>query len=181
MKRQFALNYGRELSAVAGGKGSDGVTTSSTALELTMFDVTQSRPGVSPEVLLQIGVFQIQEGDFTNGEEVLREVVSRSPRNAEAWLWLARAAAQQRQGRTAERCFLQAYRCGHPDALRELTALTASAEAERSARRSVPPADKVSIEDRIFNAVVFNHAGLIALIGIVVIVIIIMIASSPFP
>ena len=150
-------------------------------MEQVMLDGMPLSLTISPEALVQLGIFQIKQGDCTNGEETLREVIMSSPRNAEAWMWLARMAAERQETRTAERCYLQAYRCGHHDALHELTALEARIETERAARRSLASHDEVSIEDRIINAVMFNRTRLIALVGIVLIVIVLVMASSPFP
>jgi Flp pilus assembly protein TadD len=70
--------------------------------------------------MLQQGIAQIRGEDTLEGYATLRRVVERAPRNAEAWLWMGWAAAQQKDHRTAQRCFLQAQRLGHPKAAQAL-------------------------------------------------------------
>ena len=62
------------------------------------------------------GVAHVRAGQTEAGIARLREVVAVTPANDEAWFWLAVAAVKQRSYRTAERCFLQAKRYGHPEA-----------------------------------------------------------------
>ncbi len=145
-------------------------------MEQVIQNILSSPSIVSSDVLLQLGIFQIKDGDYANGEESLREVIMHSPRNAEAWLWMAHVAMQRQQTRTAERCLLQAFRCGHPDALRELSALDAQAEAERATRRTMTAKTGFSIENWFMEAVLFKRARLIAVGGVLLIAAVIVAA-----
>jgi Tol biopolymer transport system component/TolA-binding protein len=78
---------------------------------------TVSQP--SPEELekaFQEGVSLVRAGQAAEGIAALSKVIRAQPGNDGAWFWLGIASARQRDLRSAERCFLQARRHGHPEA-----------------------------------------------------------------
>jgi Tol biopolymer transport system component len=58
----------------------------------------------------------VHAGQAAEGIHELQKVVAAAPDNEEAWFWLAIASVRQRDYSTAERCFLQAKKRGHPEA-----------------------------------------------------------------
>lgn len=72
------------------------------------------------EEMLMEGIAQIKAGELHPGSAKLRQVIQGDPDNGEAWLWLGWAASEQKEIRTAERCFLQAENLGHPQAAKAL-------------------------------------------------------------
>ena len=76
-------------------------------------------PKLSPEELeaaFRKGRELVHAGQADEGILELQKVVVAAPDNDEAWFWLGIAAARQKNYRTAERCFLQAKKNGHPEA-----------------------------------------------------------------
>ncbi|HJS20202.1 MAG TPA: hypothetical protein VJ785_15755 [Anaerolineales bacterium] len=62
------------------------------------------------------GVELVRAGKAAEGIAELQQVVSATADNEDAWFWLAIANVKQKSYRTAERCFLQAKKHGHPEA-----------------------------------------------------------------
>jgi TolA-binding protein len=73
-------------------------------------------PGEDVQGLLQQGISQVKGPEIVQGMEKLRRVVQLDPDNANAWLWLGWAAAQQKDLRAADSCFRRAQKLGHPKA-----------------------------------------------------------------
>lgn len=70
---------------------------------------------VGAELVLQ-GIVQARNGNFSEAELLLRQGLQRDADNAEGWFWLGTVKLSQGEARTAERCFVQAERLGHPQA-----------------------------------------------------------------
>jgi TolA-binding protein len=68
------------------------------------------------QAVFQQGVELVRAGKTEEGIAELQKVIAAAPQNADAWFWLAIASVRQKSYRTAERCFLQAKRHGHPEA-----------------------------------------------------------------
>jgi Tol biopolymer transport system component len=68
------------------------------------------------QAVFQQGVELVRAGKADEGIAELQKVIAAAPVNADAWFWLAIASVRQKSYRTAERCFLQAKRHGHPEA-----------------------------------------------------------------
>jgi TolA-binding protein len=68
------------------------------------------------EKAFQSGVDQVRAGKASEGMADLTKVIRAQPGNEAAWFWLGIASARQKDYRSAERCFLQAKRHGHPEA-----------------------------------------------------------------
>lgn len=66
--------------------------------------------------LLRRGAELIRAGDVEGGISCLRKILEDEPENPRAWMWLGWAAVRQNDRKTAERCFRQAERLGHPKA-----------------------------------------------------------------
>ena len=66
------------------------------------------------------GVDLVRAGKASEGIAELSKVIGAEPGNNVAWFWLGIASARQKDYRSAERCFLQAKRFGHPEAGRAL-------------------------------------------------------------
>jgi TolA-binding protein len=64
----------------------------------------------------QNGVELVRAGQAGEGIAALTRVIRSEPENNVAWFWLGVASARQKDLRSAERCFLQAKRHGHPEA-----------------------------------------------------------------
>ena len=64
----------------------------------------------------QNGIELVRAGKASEGIATLTRVVRSEPENNIAWFWLGIASARQKDFRSAERCFLQAKRHGHPEA-----------------------------------------------------------------
>jgi cytochrome c-type biogenesis protein CcmH/NrfG len=64
----------------------------------------------------QNGVELVRAGKAGEGITALTRVIRFEPENNIAWFWLGIASARQKEYRSAERCFLQAKRYGHPEA-----------------------------------------------------------------
>ena len=62
----------------------------------------------------------VHAGKTGEGIAELTKVITAEPENNIAWFWLGIASARQKEYRTAERCFLQAKRHGHPEAEKAL-------------------------------------------------------------
>ena len=58
----------------------------------------------------------VHAGKAEAGFLELRKVITAEPKSAVAWFWLGIASVRQEDTRTAERCFLQARKHGHPEA-----------------------------------------------------------------
>ena len=82
-------------------------------------------PSQDVQELLREGIAAIRSQDVASGMDKLKGVIRIAPDNAEAWLWLGWAAFQDHQVRTAQRCFLQAKKLGHPQADKALQWLEA--------------------------------------------------------
>jgi WD40 repeat protein len=74
------------------------------------------QPGDPVQALLRQGIALVKGTEIEQGRQKLRQVVQLQPENANAWLWLGWAAAQQKDLRAAERCFRRAQSLGHPKA-----------------------------------------------------------------
>jgi hypothetical protein len=74
------------------------------------------QPGDPVQELLRQGIALVKGTEIEQGRQKLRQVVQLQPENANAWLWLGWAAAQQKDLRAAERCFRRAQSLGHPKA-----------------------------------------------------------------
>jgi len=74
------------------------------------------QPGDPVQALLREGIALVKGTEIEQGRQKLRQVVQLQPENANAWLWLGWAAAQQKDLRAAERCFRRAQSLGHPKA-----------------------------------------------------------------
>jgi tetratricopeptide (TPR) repeat protein len=83
--------------------------------------------GTYTNSLFRAGLAEAQSGNL--GESLCRfkQVTQLAPRHADAWLWLGRIASRQQDDRTAERCFAQAQRLGHPQAMGNLKLLVEQA------------------------------------------------------
>lgn len=68
------------------------------------------------EKTFQEGVDLVRAGKAGEGLAALTAVIRTQPGNDVAWFWLGIASARQKDYRSAERCFLQAKRHGHPEA-----------------------------------------------------------------
>jgi Tol biopolymer transport system component len=68
------------------------------------------------EQAFQSGVAQVRAGKASGGIAELTRVIHAEPDNDVAWFWLGIASARSKDYRSAERCFLQAKRFGHPEA-----------------------------------------------------------------
>jgi TolA-binding protein len=73
----------------------------------------------SPEEMekaFQEGVSLVHAGKASEGIAELTRVIQAEPGNNVAWFWLGIASARLKDNRSAERCFLQAKKHGHPEA-----------------------------------------------------------------
>jgi TolA-binding protein len=68
------------------------------------------------EQAFRSGVELVQAGKASEGMTELSKVIRARPENDLAWFWLGLAYVSQKDLRSAERCFLQAKRHGHPEA-----------------------------------------------------------------
>jgi TolA-binding protein len=68
------------------------------------------------QAAFQRGMDLVRAGKTEDGIAELTKVIAAEPENNLAWFWLGIAAARQQDYRSAERCFLQARRHGHPEA-----------------------------------------------------------------
>jgi Tol biopolymer transport system component len=87
--------------------------------------VIADEPALKPspeevETAFREGVEWVRAGKAVEGITELHKVIAAAPENEDAWFWLAIAAVRQKSYRTAERCFLQAKKHGHPEADRAL-------------------------------------------------------------
>lgn len=64
----------------------------------------------------QQGVDLVHVGRAAEGIFELRKVIDAQPGNKAAWFWLGIASTRLKDDRSAERCFLQAKKHGHPEA-----------------------------------------------------------------
>jgi hypothetical protein len=85
----------------------------------------EEKPSPTPsheeiEIAFRVGVELVHAGKTGEGIAELTKVITAEPENNIAWFWLGIASARQKEYRTAERCFLQAKRLGHPEAQKAL-------------------------------------------------------------
>ena len=81
--------------------------------------VPASAPQIPPEDVdsaFRQGVELVRAGSTAEGRVELGKVVAARPEDEDAWFWLAIASVKEKSYRSAERCFLQAKKHGHPEA-----------------------------------------------------------------
>ena len=89
------------------------------AIEEKIVPTAETTLEPSPDKLekdFQNGVNLVHAGKASEGISELTKVIRVEPGNSAAWFWLGIASARLKDNRSAERCFLQAKRYGHPEA-----------------------------------------------------------------
>ena len=87
--------------------------------EVKPVHVPASAPQIPPEDVdsaFRQGVELVRAGSTAEGRVELGKVVAARPEDEDAWFWLAIASVKEKSYRSAERCFLQAKKHGHPEA-----------------------------------------------------------------
>jgi TolA-binding protein len=90
-----------------------------TPVEETIAPASKTAPkpsGEEVEKAFREGVELVHAGNAEEGIAELTKVITAQPENNIAWFWLGIASARQKDYRSAERCFLQARKHGHPEA-----------------------------------------------------------------
>jgi TolA-binding protein len=97
----------------------ENTTAAKPAIEEKIIPAAETTLEPSHEALekaFQDGVNLVRAGNASEGIDLLTRVIKAEPENEVAWFWLGIASARQKDHRSAERCFLQAKRHGHPEA-----------------------------------------------------------------
>jgi Tfp pilus assembly protein PilF len=95
------------------------VTEAQVRAEAKPVEGPASAPQVQPQDVdsaFRQGVELVRAGRTAEGRVELGKVLAARPENEDAWFWLAIACVKEKSYRSAERCFLQARKHGHPEA-----------------------------------------------------------------